>query len=86
MHDIAEAQKLRYKVLEFIVKNVLSQIDVAEFLVAFAGIQDSIPQISRDQRMLKVKMQSAMLTAVVGNIQHVCLSLSLLICHDFENF
>lgn len=43
----------RYKVLELIVKNVLSQTDAAEFLVAFAGIQDSIHQIARDQRMLK---------------------------------
>ncbi|WOH09868.1 hypothetical protein DCAR_0729328 [Daucus carota subsp. sativus] len=50
---IIKAQKLRYKVLELIVKNVLSQTDAAEFLVAFAGIQDSIHQIARDQRMQK---------------------------------
>lgn len=50
---IIKAQKLRYKVLELIVKNVLSQTDAAEFVVAFVEIQDSIHQIARDQRMLK---------------------------------
>lgn len=50
---VIKAQKLRYKVLELIVKNVLSQTDAAEFLVAFVGIQDSVHQIARDQRMLK---------------------------------
>lgn len=43
----------RFKALELIVKKVLSQTDAAEFLVAFAGIQDSIHQIGKKVKMLK---------------------------------
>lgn len=43
----------RFKALELIVKKVLSQTDAAEFLVALAGIQDSIHQIARKLKMLK---------------------------------
>ncbi|XP_031484216.1 uncharacterized protein LOC116253519 [Nymphaea colorata] len=39
---VARAQQLRYRVLELIVKRVLDRTDAAEFLVAFAGIQDMV--------------------------------------------
>ncbi|CDY09257.1 BnaC03g62870D [Brassica napus] len=43
----SKAQKLvmcRYKVLELVMKKLLNQTDTAEFVVAFAGIQDAIHQ------------------------------------------
>lgn len=50
---IVKAQSLRFKALELVVKNVLSQTDAAEFLVAFEGIQDAIHQIAGNQRLRK---------------------------------
>ncbi|KAK9282089.1 hypothetical protein L1049_005001 [Liquidambar formosana] len=50
---ITKAQQLRFKALEMVVKKVLSQTDAAKFLVAFAGIQDSIHQFAARQRFRK---------------------------------
>ncbi|KAK9690243.1 hypothetical protein RND81_09G115100 [Saponaria officinalis] len=50
---IIKGQQLRLKVLELIVKKVLSQVDAAEFLVVFAGIQDSIHQFAAQQSLHK---------------------------------
>lgn len=43
----------RLKALELLVKKVLSQTDVAEFFVAFEGIQDAIHQYAENQRLRK---------------------------------
>jgi len=50
---IVKAQQLRSKALELVVKKVLSQVDAAEFLVAFAGIQDAIHQFAARQKFRK---------------------------------
>ncbi|XP_057969367.1 uncharacterized protein LOC131158515 [Malania oleifera] len=50
---VAKAQKLRFKALETVVNKVLSQTEAAEFLVAFAGIQDMIHQFALNQRLRK---------------------------------
>ncbi|CAK9157437.1 unnamed protein product [Ilex paraguariensis] len=50
---IIKAQNLRFKALELVVKKVLSQTDAAEFLVAFAGIQDLIHQFSTHHKLQK---------------------------------
>lgn len=50
---INKAQQLRYKALEMVVKKILNQTDVAEFLVAFSGIQDAIHQFGEQQRLRK---------------------------------
>ncbi|KAL9247339.1 hypothetical protein vseg_020780 [Gypsophila vaccaria] len=50
---IIKGQELRLKVLELIVKKVLSQVDAAEFLVVFAGIQDSIHEFAAEQSLHK---------------------------------
>lgn len=50
---IVKAQNLRMKALEVVVNKVLSQTDAAEFLVAFAGIQESIHQFAAHQRLRK---------------------------------
>ncbi|KAL8138724.1 hypothetical protein V2J09_004725 [Rumex salicifolius] len=51
---VSKAQKLRYKVLELIVKKVLNQTDAAEFLVMFAAIQDTIHQFCAHHKSQKV--------------------------------
>jgi hypothetical protein len=43
----------RFKALELAVKKVLRQSDAAEFLVAFAGIQDVIHQLAAKQKLPK---------------------------------
>ncbi|XP_073024665.1 uncharacterized protein [Primulina eburnea] len=43
---VAKAQLLRLKAVELVVTKVLCQTDAAEFLVAFAGIQDVIHEIA----------------------------------------
>lgn len=50
---IIKAQQLRFKALELVMKKVLSQVDAAEFLVAFAGIQDAIHQFAARQKFQK---------------------------------
>ncbi|GKV35887.1 hypothetical protein SLEP1_g44091 [Rubroshorea leprosula] len=50
---IIKAQQLRYKALELVVKKILNQTDVPEFLVAFAGVQDAIHQFAEQQRLQK---------------------------------
>ncbi|KVH88132.1 hypothetical protein Ccrd_024480 [Cynara cardunculus var. scolymus] len=39
--------------LEMVVKKILCQSDAAEFLVAFAGIQESVHQFSKDYKLRK---------------------------------
>ncbi|XP_031287429.1 uncharacterized protein LOC116146156 isoform X2 [Pistacia vera] len=51
---ITKAQQLRYKTLELAVKKVLSQTDAAQFLVAFAEIQDVIHQVAEQLKLRKV--------------------------------
>lgn len=48
---ITKAQQLRFKALELAVKKVSRQSDAAEFLVAFAGIQDVIHQLAAKQKL-----------------------------------
>lgn len=48
---ITKAQNLRLKAMEMVVKKVLSRTDAAEFLVAFAGIQDLVHQWATQQKM-----------------------------------
>ncbi|XP_009603112.1 uncharacterized protein [Nicotiana tomentosiformis] len=50
---ITKAQNLRLKAMEMVVKKVLSRTDAAEFLVAFAGIQDLVHQWATQQKMRK---------------------------------
>ncbi|XP_059624556.1 uncharacterized protein LOC132267410 [Cornus florida] len=50
---ITKAQNLRFKAWEMVVKKVLSRTDAAEFLVAFAGIQDSIHQAATQAKLRK---------------------------------
>lgn len=50
---IAKAQELRSKALELLVNKVLSQTEAAEFLVAFAGIQDLVHQFAAEQQIRK---------------------------------
>lgn len=50
---ITKAQQLRYKALELVLKKVLSQVDAAEFLVAFAGIQDALHQFAARKKFQK---------------------------------
>ncbi|CAK7356941.1 unnamed protein product [Dovyalis caffra] len=50
---IVKAQQLRLKALELAVKKVLRQSDAAEFLVAFAGIQEVIHQLAAKQKLPK---------------------------------
>ncbi|XP_019057929.1 PREDICTED: uncharacterized protein LOC104812514 isoform X2 [Tarenaya hassleriana] len=51
---ISKAQQLRYKVLEQVMKKLLKQTDAAEFLVAFASIQDAIHQFGEHQKLRKL--------------------------------
>ncbi|KAI3894307.1 hypothetical protein MKX03_001854 [Papaver bracteatum] len=41
-----QAQKLRYRTLELVVKKLLNQSQAAEFLVAFAGIQEMVHEFA----------------------------------------
>ncbi|XP_042491588.1 uncharacterized protein LOC122071322 [Macadamia integrifolia] len=50
---ISKAQQLRYKAVEVAVTKLLSQTDAAQFLVALAGIQDTIHQFAAHQRLQK---------------------------------
>ncbi|CAF2083293.1 BnaA06g10000D [Brassica napus] len=50
---ISKAQRLRYKVLELVMKKLLNQTDTAEFVVAFAGIQDAIHQFGEQKKLKK---------------------------------
>ncbi|KAJ4845512.1 hypothetical protein Tsubulata_013034 [Turnera subulata] len=50
---IIKAQQLRYKALELVVKKVLSPMEAAEFLVAFAEIQEAIHQFAAKQKLPK---------------------------------
>ncbi|CAN4088517.1 unnamed protein product [Withania somnifera] len=50
---ITKAQNLRLKAMEMAVKKVLSRTDAAEFLVAFAGIQDLVHQWAMQQKLQK---------------------------------
>ncbi|OVA13722.1 Transcription factor TGA like domain [Macleaya cordata] len=43
---ITRAQKLRYKTLELVVKKLLNRSQAAEFLVAFAGIQEMVHEFA----------------------------------------
>ncbi|KAG5385549.1 hypothetical protein IGI04_037019 [Brassica rapa subsp. trilocularis] len=43
----------RYKVLELVMKKLLNQTDTAEFVVAFAGIQDAIHLIGEQKKLKK---------------------------------
>ncbi|MCL7022334.1 hypothetical protein MKW94_029142 [Papaver nudicaule] len=47
-----QAQKLRYRTLELVVKKLLNPSQAAEFLVAFAGIQDMVHEfaVCRDRQ------------------------------------
>ncbi|CAH2037544.1 unnamed protein product [Thlaspi arvense] len=51
---ISKAQRLRYKVLELVMKKLLNQTDTAEFVVAFAGIQDAIHQFGEHKKLKKL--------------------------------
>ncbi|KAL1203554.1 hypothetical protein V5N11_033415 [Cardamine amara subsp. amara] len=62
---ISKAQRLRYKVLELVMKKLLNQTDTAEFVVAFAGIQDAIHQFG-EQKKLK-KLYPAVLSPLKGS-------------------
>ncbi|XP_059291273.1 uncharacterized protein LOC132044774 [Lycium ferocissimum] len=48
---ITKAQNLRLKAMEMAVKKVLSRTDAAEFLVAFAGIQDLVHQWATQHKL-----------------------------------
>ncbi|KAK9912016.1 hypothetical protein M0R45_035890 [Rubus argutus] len=50
---ITKAQQLRFKALELVLKKILNEIDAAEFLVAFEGIQDAVHQFAANQRFQK---------------------------------
>ncbi|CAA7028631.1 unnamed protein product [Microthlaspi erraticum] len=50
---VSKAQRLRYKVLELVMKKLLNQTDTAEFVVAFAGIQDAIHQFGEQKKLKK---------------------------------
>ncbi|KAF3625481.1 putative polygalacturonase-like [Capsicum annuum] len=50
---ITKAQNLRLKAMEMAVKKVLSRTDAAEFLVAFAGIQDLVHQWAIQYKLQK---------------------------------
>lgn len=50
---ISKAQRLRYKVLELVMKKLLNQTDTAEFVVVFAGIQDAIHQFGEQKKLKK---------------------------------
>ncbi|PIA42373.1 hypothetical protein AQUCO_02000078v1 [Aquilegia coerulea] len=50
---ITHAQKLRYRTLELVVKKLLSRAQAAEFLVAFAGIQDMVHEYAACQMRQK---------------------------------
>ncbi|XP_010691363.2 uncharacterized protein LOC104904703 [Beta vulgaris subsp. vulgaris] len=50
---ITKAQQLRIKVLELISNKVLNEVDAAEFLVAFSGIQDVIHQFAVRKKLQK---------------------------------
>ncbi|KAI3931376.1 hypothetical protein MKX01_040293 [Papaver californicum] len=41
-----QAQKIRYRTLELVVKKLLNQSQAAEFLVAFAGIQEMVHEFA----------------------------------------
>ncbi|XP_077236691.1 seed dormancy control protein isoform X2 [Tasmannia lanceolata] len=43
---ITQAQHLRYRAVELVVKRLLSQTQAAEFLVAFSGIQETVHQFA----------------------------------------
>lgn len=43
----------RFKALELVLKKILNEIDAAEFLVAFEGIQDAVHQFAANQRFQK---------------------------------
>ncbi|EOA36575.1 hypothetical protein CARUB_v10011752mg, partial [Capsella rubella] len=51
---ISKAQRLRYKVLELVMKKLLNQTDTAEFVVAFAGIQDAIHQFGEQKKLKRL--------------------------------
>ncbi|KAL5699247.1 hypothetical protein ACHQM5_030178 [Ranunculus cassubicifolius] len=50
---VTQAQKLRYRTLQFVVKKLLSRTQAAEFLVAFAGIQDMVHEYAVTQKQQK---------------------------------
>ncbi|KAJ8553619.1 hypothetical protein K7X08_024297 [Anisodus acutangulus] len=50
---ITKAQNLRLNAMEMAVKKVLSRTDAAEFLVAFAGIQDLVHQWATQHKLHK---------------------------------
>ncbi|KVI06041.1 DOG1 domain-containing protein, partial [Cynara cardunculus var. scolymus] len=50
---IIKAQNFRTNALEMVVKKILCQSDAAEFLVAFAGIQETVHQFSKDYKLRK---------------------------------
>lgn len=50
---ITKAQRLRFQALELVLKKILNEIDAAEFLVAFEGIQDAVHQFAANQRFQK---------------------------------
>lgn len=43
----------RFKALELVLKKILNEIDAAEFLVAFEGIQDAVHQFAANRRFQK---------------------------------
>lgn len=43
----------RNKVLELVIKKLLSQVDAAEFLIALSGIQDIIHQFAVRKKLKK---------------------------------
>ncbi|CAN8293308.1 unnamed protein product [Cochlearia groenlandica] len=51
---ISKAQRLRYKVLELVMKKMLNQTDTAQFVVAFAGIEDAIHQFGEQKKLKKL--------------------------------
>lgn len=50
---VTKAQNLRLRAMEMAVKKVLSRTDAAEFLVAFAGIQDLVHQWATQHKLQK---------------------------------
>ncbi|CAN6459672.1 unnamed protein product [Victoria cruziana] len=47
---VARAQQLRYRALDLIAKRVLDRTDAAEFLVAFAGIQEMVHRFASSHK------------------------------------
>ncbi|KAF5206064.1 seed dormancy control protein [Thalictrum thalictroides] len=72
---ITQAQKLRYRTLELVVKKLLSRAQAAEFLVAFARIQDIVHEGKRllSQLIHETRIEETVLDEEMAEIQATCI-------------